>query len=109
LATQQQFRLGPNDSLDGRLVFDGSLRVEGHLSGEVECTGDVNVGEDAQAEARIAGEEVTVRGRVRGDVLARTRVRLLGRAVLEGDVSAPRLAVEGGATLNGRVSMPAKQ
>jgi cytoskeletal protein CcmA (bactofilin family) len=29
--------------------------------------------------------------------------------VLEGDVSAPRLAVEGGATLNGRVSMPAKQ
>lgn len=105
MAPPNEIRLGRNDSLEGKLVYEGGLRVQGTLRGEASVTLDILIDRSAIAEARLEGDNVEVRGRVLGDVVARGRLLLAASAVLAGDVTVARIAIEDGATLNGRVTM----
>ena len=105
MAPPNEIRLGRNDSLEGKLVYEGGLRVQGTLRGEASVTLDILIDREATAEARLEGNNVAVRGRVRGDVVARGRLLLAPSAVLDGNVTVARIAIENGATLNGRVTM----
>ena len=99
--------LGPRDSLAGMLSIEGNLRVQGVAEGELRATGDIRIDESASVTASLDGRNVSVRGRVTGNVTARERLLLAGSGVLGGDVRTARLVVEGRATLNGNVSMRA--
>jgi cytoskeletal protein CcmA (bactofilin family) len=53
----------------------------------------------------IRGDEVIVAGRVEGDIAATARVELRDGGTVKGDLTAPRIAVQEGAELNGRIQM----
>ena len=99
--------LGPRDSLVGMLSIEGNLRVQGVAEGELKANGDIRIDESANVKASLDGRNVSVRGRVTGNVTARERLLLAGSGVLGGDVRTARLVVEGRATLNGNISMRA--
>jgi cytoskeletal protein CcmA (bactofilin family) len=99
--------LGPRDSLVGTLSIEGNLRVQGVAEGELKANGDIRIDESANVTASLDGRNVSVRGRVTGNVTARERLLLTGSGVLGGDVRTARLVVEGRATLNGNISMRA--
>lgn len=100
---QDKFTLGTADSLEGRLVYAGSINVQGRVEGELRIGGNVDVSTGATVKALIDGSSVTVRGDVEGPVTAREKV-LLGRSgKLNGDVVAKRLQIEDGASINGHV------
>jgi cytoskeletal protein CcmA (bactofilin family) len=99
--------LGPRDSLIGLLSIEGNLRVQGVAEGELRANGDIRIDETASVTASLDGRNVSIRGRVTGNVTARERLLLAGPGVLGGDVMTARLVVEGRATLNGNVSMRA--
>lgn len=100
-------RLGPRDSLIGKLTIAGDLHVQGQVEGELSASGDIQVDSSATVKAAMEGRNVTVRGQVQGNVTARRRLVLAGSGTLNGDVRVSRLSVEDGATLNGNVSMQA--
>ncbi len=100
-------RLGPKDSLVGKLTIAGELHIQGSVEGELDATGDVQIDPSATVRASIGGRNVTVRGQVQGNVTARRRLTLAGSGSLNGDVRVNRLSVEDGATLNGNVQMQA--
>jgi cytoskeletal protein CcmA (bactofilin family) len=100
-------RLGPRDSLVGKLVISGDLHVQGSVEGELNASGDIQVDHTANVKASLEGRNVTVQGQVQGNVVARRRLTLAGNGALNGDVRVSRLSVEDGATLNGNVSMQA--
>lgn len=102
-----QVRLGPRDSLVGKLTIAGDLHVQGSVEGELSASGDILVDPSANVKASLEGRNVTVNGQVQGNVTARKRLLLAGSGALNGDVRVARLAVEDGATLNGSVSMHA--
>lgn len=97
--------LGPRDSLVGKLTVEGDIRVRGTVEGELAASGDVQIDPSAKVSAPISGRNVSVRGKVTGDVVAAERLLLAGHGTLEGNVQVGRLAIEDGATLNGNVSM----
>jgi cytoskeletal protein CcmA (bactofilin family) len=97
--------LGPRDSLTGKLVVDGGVRVQGTAEGELSATGDVQVERSATVKASIEGRNVSIRGEVNGDVTASERLTLAGSGSLTGNVKIARLSIEDGATLNGNVTM----
>jgi len=68
---------------------------------------DVTVEAGARVEGLVTGRSITVRGRSTGRLIARDFVRLQQSAAVKGDIAAPRLALEEGATFNGSVE-PAK-
>jgi cytoskeletal protein CcmA (bactofilin family) len=99
--------LGPRDSLVGKLTVEGDIRVRGTVEGELAASGDVQIDPSARVSAPISGRNVSVRGKVTGDVIAAERLLLAGHGSVEGNVKVGRLAIEDGATLNGNVSMGA--
>lgn len=102
---QRKFTMGPNDSLEGKLTYDGSVHVDGRAEGELHVTGNIDVASGAAVKALLEGANVTLKGQVEGAVTARDKLTLGKNAKLHGDIVVRRLQIEDGATLNGHVRM----
>ncbi len=102
---QRKFTMGPNDRLEGKLVYDGHVHVDGHAEGEFRVTGNLDVASGATAKITIEAANVTVKGTVEGSVEARDKLTLGKNARLNGDIVVRRLQIEDGASLNGHVRM----
>ena len=82
--------LGKGSKLTGKLVLDGSGRIEGRVEGEVSSRGTLIIGEAAAVNAQVNGTSIVVQGRVTGDITASTRLELRGGSEVVGNVSTPR-------------------
>lgn len=102
---QRKFTMGPNDSLEGKLVYDGHVHVDGRVEGEFRVTGNLDVASGATAKISIDAANVTVKGTVEGPVTAKDKLTLGKNAKLSGDIAVRRLQIEDGASLNGHVRM----
>jgi cytoskeletal protein CcmA (bactofilin family) len=102
---QRKFTMGPNDSLEGKLVYDGSVHVDGRAEGEIKITGNLDVAQGATARISIEAANVNVKGQVEGAVNVRDKLTLGKNARLSGDIVVRRLQIEDGASLNGHVRM----
>jgi cytoskeletal protein CcmA (bactofilin family) len=97
--------LGPGDSLDGKLNYNGHVTVQGQAQGEFRITGNFEVGSGATVKALIEGSNVTIKGDMEGMLTARDKLTLGKSAKLNGDVTVKRLQIEDGASFNGHVHM----
>ena len=97
--------LGADDRLEGKLIIRSDLVVHGTIEGEVITTGDITVEAGATVKARLECRNLSIRGRVEGDVNAQQRLRLAGSGYLQGSIRVAKLHVEDGATFNGSISM----
>ncbi len=97
--------LGPGDSLDGKLNYNGHVTVQGQAQGEFRITGNFEVGNGATVKALIEGSNVTIKGDMEGMLTAREKLTLGKSAKLNGDVTVKRLQIEDGASFNGHVHM----
>lgn len=102
---RKQFNMGPGDSLEGKLVYDGSVHADGKVEGELHVTGNIDVASGASVKALLEGANVTLKGQVEGAVTARDKLTLGKNARLSGDIAVRRLQIDDGATLNGHVRM----
>jgi len=100
---QNKFTLGSADSLEGKLTYAGSINVQGRVEGELRIGGNIEVSSGATVKALVDASSVTLRGDVEGPVTAREKVVLGRSAKLNGDITAKRLQIEDGASLNGHV------
>ena len=102
----KRFTLGPNDSLEGKLTYGGSMTVDGgRAEGEFRLGGNIEVGSGTVVKALLEGQNVTIKGEVEGKLTARDKLTLGKSAKLNGDVQVRRLQIEDGASLNGYVRM----
>ena len=92
--------LGPDLIFEGWVSGDGELHVEGVIRGGVNVT-RVVVGESACIEGEVRGGQVEVRGRVVGNIEAKT-VKLYATARVEGDIVHEQLSIDAGAAFEGR-------
>jgi len=102
---QNKFTLGPGDSLEGKLNYNGHVNVQGRAEGEFRISGNFEVASGGIVKALIESANVTVRGDVEGTLTAREKLTLGKSAKLNGDVTVKRLQIEDGASLNGHVRM----
>ena len=101
--------IGPGASFDGVLTFWGLARVEGSLRGEVVAEGTLVVGPEANVRARIEVDVLVVEGLVEGEVLARQRVEVRATGRIIAALRTPRLVLDEGGRIEGRIEMGTKQ
>ncbi len=101
--------VGKGASFDGVLTFWGLARVEGKLRGQVVAEGTLEVGPDADVHARIEVDVLVVEGLVEGEVLARERVEVRATGRITAAVQTPRLVLEEGGSIEGRIEMAVKK
>ena len=101
--------LGQGSRIEGQLSFDGNVRIDGHVEGEVTAKETVLVGEGAVVAAQIQASTVIILGQVKGDVTARKRVELRAPGRLLGNLNTPGLVIHEGVTFEGHCSMGGAQ
>ena len=97
--------LGKGCSFDGKLTFQGTVRVDGRFTGEIFSGDTLEVGQDAEVKAEIDVGTVVIAGRVQGNIKAKQRAELKGTADVAGTLAAPVVTMEEGAILDGSLKM----
>jgi cytoskeletal protein CcmA (bactofilin family) len=100
-----QAHLGKGSRVEGKLTFEGSVRIDGHVEGEIEAHDSVIVGDSAIINAQINAEIVVVKGKVTGDIAGRKRVELRAPGKLVGNITTPSLVIHEGVVFEGHCSM----
>src|ERR1019366_7918027 len=91
--------IGTDMSIVGTILCTGPVQVFGRIKGELRGA-NLLVGDGGQIEGKASGQEGTVLGRIKGTIRA-VRVKLLGRAAVEGDIFHQRLSIEEEALFEG--------
>ena len=104
--SQEKF-LDVNASMQGSLRFEDpvNLRINGKFEGTLDTKGKLMVGHKADITADIVGENIAIAGSIKGNIRATKILQCESTARLMGDVEAPRLSIEEGAIINGRLHM----
>jgi cytoskeletal protein CcmA (bactofilin family) len=97
--------LGEGTEFKGVLSFEGTVRVDGYLEGEIVGDDLLIVGEPGLIRARIEVSTVVNSGRIEGNIQAKRRVELLATSLVIGNIKTPSLVVAEGATFNGSCEM----
>lgn len=97
--------LGRGTSFEGKLTFEGTVRVDGKLKGEVFSDDVLIIGEGATVEAEIDIGEVIIQGTVIGNIRARRSIEVLAPGRVKGDLHTPTLQIEKGVIFEGRSFM----
>src|SRR5258708_33148656 len=70
---QRRITMGPNDSLEGKLVYDGHVHVAVRAEGEFRVTGNLDVASGAAARILIEATHVNLKGTVERSTPARDK------------------------------------
>lgn len=104
----RRLTVGPKGRVEGDVrgpdggPAEGGVTIEGHVEGGVTAP-RVEIGKAGFVGAGLQVREAAIRGRVVGTVVARARLMLEESAVVEGDVTALRLAVQEGGRVSGTI------
>jgi cytoskeletal protein CcmA (bactofilin family) len=90
---------------EGKLAFEGHVRLNGEFKGEIRAEGTLIVGEGARIDATISVDTLVVSGTVTGDIVARSRIELHAPARIVGNITTPVLVVDEGSVFEGQCHM----
>ncbi|HET7753323.1 MAG TPA: polymer-forming cytoskeletal protein [Anaeromyxobacteraceae bacterium] len=97
--------LGRGSEFEGKLTFEGTVRIDGKFNGTI-ASGDVLViGEGAKISAEITCATIIVHGEVTGNLRAKNAIELHHPARVRGNVETPSLMIEKGVLFEGQAKM----
>ncbi len=85
----------------GQLRFKDSLQINGNFEGKIETNGHLIVGESAHVRADIEAKNITVAGKLVGNIKQSDSVHLFTQSEVHGDIFTQNLTVESGSKFNG--------
>ena len=98
--------IGKSISIKGDVLGDEDTVIEGRVEGRIELKNHhLTVGPNGDVQGEISAKQITIVGRVSGNVVASERIELRDTGRLEGDLTTPRLLVQEGSQMNGKISM----
>lgn len=93
--------LGKGSQFKGIVTFEGTIRIDGRLEGEIHTKGTLVVGEHAVIEGDVSADVVISGGRVTGNIIAAEKVQLLATGIVIGSIKTPLLSIEEGVRFSG--------
>ncbi|MBI5411532.1 MAG: polymer-forming cytoskeletal protein [Nitrospirae bacterium] len=106
LADEENFTfLGRGVDFKGVVNFDGTVRIDGRLEGEIHTKGTLVVGEHAVIKGIVTTGTLITSGKIQGNITALEKVQILKPGILIGDVRSPAFSMEEGAHFHGMCDM----
>jgi cytoskeletal protein CcmA (bactofilin family) len=97
--------LGKGSEFEGKLAFEGKVRIDGTFTGEISTNDLLQVGDGAKVQAEISCGTVIVEGEIVGNIKAAQAVELRRPAKVHGDITTPSLVIEKGVVFEGKSHM----
>ncbi len=90
---------------DGKLSFEGVVRIDGVFRGEIFSHDHLIIGDGAIVEANIQVGELEIGGSFKGNIIANERVIIHSTGKVQAKISAGEFEVHKGALFDGTVEM----
>ena len=98
--------LGRGTRFEGKLHFDGRVRVDGYFQGEINSDDTLIIGDGAEVHAEIDVATVIVRGgQVHGNIRARNAIEIHAPGKMIGNLHSPSLFIDRGVEFQGSCRM----
>jgi len=97
--------IGTGTRIEGRLVVNKSIRLDGTIEGSIESSADtqvtVAIGQTGLVQGDVRAHRILVNGQVDGNIYAREKCELLETSKVKGDIHYGLLGIEHGAEILG--------
>ena len=98
--------IGRSLHITGEITSGEDITIDGHVSGWVSVRdATLHVGAEGRVNGDLRAPRIVIDGRVKGGVYATERIEVRSSAVVEGNLSAIRIAMADGAQFNGGIDM----
>lgn len=101
--------VGEGTSFEGKIKSDASIRVDGHVTGDIESNGLVTIGENGTASSNIVARDLILAGKLTGNVEVKGTLTIRSTGTLIGNMSAGTLLIESGGIFHGSSKMAVKE
>ncbi len=105
MASEDPCFIGSKTTVRGQVSGNQDLVVQGRIEGHVSLDSQLTVEESASIEADVEATVATVRGEVRGPIVAVRSMVLEATAKVAGKLKAPAIVIEDGARFSGEIEM----
>jgi cytoskeletal protein CcmA (bactofilin family) len=107
-ATDRASILGPTLFFKGDLSAEEDLLIQGRVEGSITHSQRLSVGAQGIVKANIRAQTIIVEGTVDGDLQAEKSVVLKDTAKVRGNLYAPSISINEGASFSGNIDMSGK-
>jgi cytoskeletal protein CcmA (bactofilin family) len=97
--------LSEGTTIDGNLVSNGDLRIDGKVNGDVITQGKCVLGASGVIVGNIQAKSCDISGNVRGNLKVTETLFLKASGVITGDINTSKIVVEIGGQFNGACVM----
>jgi cytoskeletal protein CcmA (bactofilin family) len=97
--------IGKHLTVTGKLTFEGTVRIDGRFTGEIDSTGTLIVGDEGVVEAKIKVDAIVITGEVRGEINAASKIELRKPCKMYGNLKTPNLIIGEGVVFEGNCEM----
>lgn len=91
--------------IEGSIKAKGNLRIDGKLTGTLECQGRLVIGASGSVDGDIRCENAEIEGSIKANIVVSELLSLKSTAKVQGDIVTKKLAIEPGASFSGSCSM----
>jgi cytoskeletal protein CcmA (bactofilin family) len=106
VSSQEKTVIGRHISVEGTIRGEENLVIEGAMKGSIELDKhQVTVGSNGKVEAEIHADNITISGRLVGNIKAQGKVEITKEADFTGEIKAKRISVEDGAYLKAVIEL----
>jgi cytoskeletal protein CcmA (bactofilin family) len=97
--------LGKGSAFEGKLVFEGTVRIDGKFSGEIVSTDTLIIGEGAEVKAQIQVGSLVIVGEYNGDAKASKSIEIKAPGKVRGTLTTASIVIERGVFFEGHCKM----
>jgi cytoskeletal protein CcmA (bactofilin family) len=101
--------LGKGTEFKGVLSFEGTIRVDGKIEGEVVSKDTLIAGDGAFLQGEITIGTIICSGKIIGNITASQKVHIIAPGNVQGNIKAPKLIIEEGVIFDGKSEMTAEK
>lgn len=107
--TQAETIVGPSVKVEGELSSEGNVRVDGQVTGDIQTSQNLAVGEQAVIAANIKALNAVIAGKVKGNITVNEALEITETGQVEGDIVAKIISIAPGAVFRGQCNMPGSE
>jgi len=105
-ATEITALLGRGTEFEGKLAFEGRVRIDGIFKGEIKSDDTLVIGEGAEIHAEVDVATVIVRGgQVHGNIRAKQAIEIHAPGKVIGNIHSPSVFIDRGVEFQGSCRM----
>src|SRR5437870_13427369 len=97
--------LGKGSSFEGKLLFEGSVRIDGKFTGEILSSDLLIIGEGAEVKGDVAVGTLVIVGDYNGNAKAAKSIEIKAPAKVRGTLTTASIVIERGVFFDGQCKM----